>query len=84
MALATAPRPPMVDVAEYASRIMQSCRQQHACSCGECIETALGPRKLTPGGSYSYGFAASLSFNRLMNLGAGARVQPFSEMLASC
>jgi transposase len=32
-------------------------RQKYACSCGSCIDTALGPDKLVPGGRYSVDFA---------------------------
>lgn len=32
-------------------------RQKYTCTCGSCIETALGPDKLVPGGRYSVDFA---------------------------
>jgi transposase len=32
-------------------------RQKYTCSCGSCVETALGPDKLVPGGRYSVDFA---------------------------
>lgn len=76
-ALATAPRPTargtagarsplaMVDVVGHAFRIGSTADTIARVSCGECIEAALGPRKLTSGGSYSRGFAASPAVNRL-------------------
>jgi transposase len=32
-------------------------RKKYACRCGSCIETAIGPDKLVPGGRYSVDFA---------------------------
>lgn len=32
-------------------------RQKYTCTCGACIDTALGPDKLVPGGRYSVNFA---------------------------
>jgi transposase len=32
-------------------------RQKYTCTCGSCVETALGPDKLVPGGRYSVDFA---------------------------
>ena len=50
-----------IDVVERSFRIVRHRRQKYTCSCGECIETALGPRKLIPGGRYSVGFAVSVA-----------------------
>jgi len=50
-----------IDVVERSFRIVRHRRQKYTCSCGECIETALGPRKLIPGGRYSVDFAVSVA-----------------------
>src|SRR5512132_3317698 len=39
-------------------------RQKYACSCGSCIETALGPDKLVPGGRYSVDFAIYVALSK--------------------
>jgi len=50
-----------IDVVERSFRIVRHRRQKYTCSCGECIETALGPRKLIAGGRYSVDFAVSVA-----------------------
>jgi transposase len=45
-----------VDVVERSFRVVKHKRKKYRCQCG-CIETALGPPKLIPGGRYSIGFA---------------------------
>src|SRR5438552_14796166 len=42
-----------IDVVERSFRIVRHKRQKYTCRCGACIETALGPPKLLPGGRYS-------------------------------
>jgi transposase len=39
-------------------------RQKYACSCGACIDTALGPDKLVPGGRYSVDFAIYVAISK--------------------
>ena len=39
-------------------------RQKYACRCGACIETALGPDKLSPGGRYSIDFAIYVAISK--------------------
>jgi len=39
-------------------------RQKYACGCGGCIETALGPDKLCPGGRYSVDFAIYVAISK--------------------
>jgi transposase len=46
-----------IDVIERSFRIVRHKRQKYRCGCGECIDTALGPQKLVPGGRYSVDFA---------------------------
>jgi transposase len=39
-------------------------RKKYACRCGSCIETALGPDKLCPGGRYSVDFAIYVAISK--------------------
>lgn len=50
-----------IDVVERTFRLVRHQRQKYTCQCGECIETALGPRKLVPGGRYSVDVALSVA-----------------------
>lgn len=50
-----------VDVVERSFRLVRHRRQKYTCRCGECIDTALGPPKLTPGGRYSVDFAVAVA-----------------------
>ena len=50
-----------IDIVERSFRVVRHRRQKYTCSCGECIDTALGPRKLIPGGRYSVDFAVSVA-----------------------
>ena len=51
----------VVDVVSREFRIKREKRQKYVCSCGECIETALGSDKPIPGGRYSLAFAATVA-----------------------
>lgn len=50
-----------VDVVERRFVITKHKRQKYRCSCQACVETALGPLKLIPGGHYSLGFAVEVA-----------------------
>jgi len=50
-----------IDVVERSFRIVHHKRQKYTCRCGACIETALGPPKLLPGGRYSVDFAVAVA-----------------------
>jgi transposase len=50
-----------VDVVERSFRIVRHKRQKYRCACGGCVDTALGPAKLVPGGRYSVVFAAAVA-----------------------
>ena len=39
-------------------------RQKYTCTCGSCIDTALGPDKLVPGGRYSGDFAIYVAISK--------------------
>ena len=51
----------VVDVVSREFRIKREKRQKYVCSCGECVETALGSAKPIPGGRYSLAFAATVA-----------------------
>jgi transposase len=48
-----------VDTLERQFVLVRHKRKKYRCACGGCIETALGPDKLIPGGRYSVDFAVS-------------------------
>jgi len=50
-----------IDVVERSFRVVRYKRQKYRCRCGACIETALGPPKLIPGGRYSVDFAVAVA-----------------------
>ena len=50
-----------VDVVARSFEIVRHKRQKYRCQCGECVETALGPAKLIPGGRYSINFAVEVA-----------------------
>jgi len=50
-----------VDVVERSFRIVRHKRQKYRCRCGSCVETAVGPVKLIPGGRYSLAFAVAVA-----------------------
>jgi transposase len=50
-----------IDVVERSFNLVRHKRQKYRCRCGECIETALGPQKLIPGGRYSVDFAVAVA-----------------------
>jgi len=50
-----------VDVVERRFVLRRHKRQKYRCDCGGCVETALGPPKLQPGGRYSVDFAVEVA-----------------------
>jgi transposase len=56
-----------IDVIERSFRIVRHKRQKYRCGCGECIETALGPQKLVPGGRYSVDFAIEVAVAKYLD-----------------
>jgi transposase len=50
-----------VDVLERQFVLVRHKRKKYRCACGGCVETALGPDKLIPGGRYSTDFAVSVA-----------------------
>ena len=50
-----------IDLIERSYRLVRHRRQKYRCTCGECVDTALGPPKLIPGGRYSVDFAVAVA-----------------------
>jgi transposase len=53
-----------IDVLPLRFVIKHHKRKKFACRCGSCIETALGPDKLCPGGRYSVSFAIYVAISK--------------------
>ena len=53
-----------IDVIPLRFVVKRHKRKKYACRCGSCIETALGPDKLTPGGRYSVSFAIYVAVSK--------------------
>ena len=56
-----------IDVVERSYRIVRHERQKYRCACGGCVETALGPPKLVPGGRYSVDFAVAVAVGKFVD-----------------
>lgn len=56
-----------IDVVERSFRIVRHERQKYRCACGGCVETALGPAKLVPGGRYSVNFAVAVAVGKYVD-----------------
>lgn len=50
-----------IDVIERSYRLVRHRRQKYRCACGGCVDTALGPPKLVPGGRYAVDFAVAVA-----------------------
>jgi transposase len=53
-----------IDVLPLRFVVKRHKRKKYACRCGSCIETALGPDKLCPGGRYSVSFAIYVAVSK--------------------
>jgi transposase len=56
-----------IDVVERSFRVVRHKRQKYRCGCGGCVDTALGPPKLVPGGRYSVAFAAHVAVAKYLD-----------------
>ena len=56
-----------IDVVAASYRIVQHRRQKYRCRCGGCVETALGPPKLIPGGRYSIDFCVHVAVSKYLD-----------------
>ena len=53
-----------IDIIPLRFVIKHHRRQKYTCRCGACVETALGPDKLTAGGRYSVAFAIYVAISK--------------------
>jgi transposase len=53
-----------IDVVERRYILVRHKRKKYRCACGGCVEVALGPRKLIPGGRYSIDFAVQVAVDK--------------------
>ena len=56
-----------IDIVERYYVLKRHHRLKYRCQCNACIETALGPTKLIPGGRYSINFAISVVIDKYLN-----------------
>ena len=56
-----------VDVVQRRFVLQRHKRQKYRCGCGGCVETALGPPKLQPGGRYSVDFAVEVAVAKYLD-----------------
>jgi transposase len=56
-----------IDVVAASYRVLRHRRQKYTCRCGGCVETALGPTKLVPGGRYSVDFAVAVAVAKYLD-----------------
>lgn len=56
-----------IDVVERHFQLVRHRRQKYRCGCGSCIDTALGPPKLQPGGRYSIDFAVAVAVGKYLD-----------------
>jgi len=53
-----------IDVVELEYRLVRHRRKKYRCRCGGCVDTALGPQKLIPGGRYSVDFGVHVAVGK--------------------
>jgi len=56
-----------VDVVERHFVMRKILRKKYRCACNACVETALGPDKLIPGGHYSVEFAIEVATSKYLD-----------------
>lgn len=56
-----------IDVVERRFVLKTHKRKKYRCSCGGCVETALGPLKLVAGGRYSIDFAIAVAIQKYLD-----------------
>ncbi len=56
-----------IDLVQASYQVVRHKRQKYTCRCGSCVETALGPAKLTPGGRYSVDFAVHVAVAKYLD-----------------
>jgi transposase len=53
-----------IDVVRREFILAKNRRKKYRCACGNCIETAIGPKKLRPGNRYSIDFAIAVALDK--------------------
>lgn len=53
-----------IDIVHRSYRVVKHKRKKYVCKCGECVETAIGPQKLIPGGRYSVDFGVDVAVSK--------------------
>jgi transposase len=56
-----------ITVVERHFEIITHKRKKYRCECNGCVETALGPKKLIPGGRYSLEFAVEVAADKYLD-----------------
>ena len=57
----------LIDSVERKFFIRKVKRQKYRCACGGCVETALGPTTLIPGGRYAPDFAVEVAISKYLD-----------------
>jgi transposase len=56
-----------IDIVERRLVVHKHKRLKYRCTCNACVETALGPEKLIPGGRYSVNFAVNVAVDKFLD-----------------
>jgi transposase len=57
----------MIDVVDVEYQVVLVKRQKYRCRCGGCVDTALGPDRVTPGGRYSAEFGVKVATDKYLD-----------------
>lgn len=57
----------MIDVIEVSYRLVKVTQRKYACRCGGCLETAIGPDRVTKGGRYSLAFGTKVAVDKYLD-----------------
>lgn len=57
----------MIDVIDVRYELIKVKQQKYVCTCGGCVETALGPTRALPGSRYSLAFAIKVLLDKWMD-----------------
>jgi transposase len=56
-----------IDIVERRLVVHKHKRLKYRCQCNACVETAVGPEKLIPGGRYSVNFAVNVAVDKFLD-----------------
>jgi transposase len=57
----------MIDVIDVQYRVVEVKQKKYACTCGACIETAIGPERVTRGGRYAMRFGIKVVIDKYLD-----------------